>query len=172
MQAIDARLLRGAAVPTAAAGAIAVVLCTVLVGFKGFTGALIGSAIVLAFFSATILVISRVAQKQPEMLLGYAMLTYLGKIFVLLGLMLLFKHTTLFHFRAFGFTMLALTLVWLAAETRAVLKTKIFYADPDAVPGLTRKAAAPKAATTPQAESTAKAESTAESEPSATSGGR
>jgi ATP synthase protein I len=166
MQAMDARLLRGAAVPTAAAGAIAVVLCTVLVGFKGFTGALIGTAIVLAFFSATILVISRVAQKQPEMLLGYAMLTYLGKIFVLLGLMLLFKHTTLFHFRAFGFTMLALTLVWLAAETRAVLKTKIFYVDPAAVtvPVPARKSAA-------KTESTAEADSTAESEPSVSSSG-
>jgi ATP synthase protein I len=154
MQAIDARLLRGAAVPTAVAGAIAVVLCSVLVGLKGFTGALIGSVIVLAFFSATILIISRVAQKQPELLLGYAMLTYLGKILVLAVLMIAFKHTTLFHFRAFGFTMLALTLVWLAAETRAVLKTKILYVDPDAI-GVSKPAPAP----------VSKAESTAESEP-------
>ena len=64
MQAIDARLLRGAAVPTAVAGAIAVVLCTVLVGAKGLVGALLGSVITLAFFSVTIVVISRVAQKQ------------------------------------------------------------------------------------------------------------
>ena len=161
MQALDARLLRGAAVPTAAAGAIAVVLCSVLVGLKGFTGALIGSVIVLAFFSASIIVISRVAQKQPQMLLGYAMLTYLGKILLLGVLMIAFKHTTLFHFRAFGFTMLALTLVWLAAETRAVLKTKIFYADPSAVPDGLKPAAAP-----------ATPESTAESEPTSARGGR
>lgn len=163
MQALDARLLRGAAVPTAVAGAIAVVLCTVLVGVKGFTGALIGSVIVLAFFSASIVVISRVAQKNPQMLLGYAMLTYLGKILLLFALMLLFKHTTLFNFRAFGFTMLALTLVWLAAETRAVLKTKIFYADPDAVPAERRK---------PAETGTATPESTAESEPTAQRGAR
>jgi ATP synthase protein I len=149
MQALDARLLRGAAVPTVAAGAIAVVLCSVLVGLKGFTGALIGTVIVLAFFSATIIVLSRVAQKQPQMLLGYAMLTYLGKIMLLALLMIAFKHTSLFHFRAFGFTMLGLTLVWLAAETRAVLKTKIFYVDPASVP-----------------------ESTAESEPTSQRGGR
>jgi ATP synthase protein I len=161
MQAIDARLLRGAAVPTAVAGAIAVVLCTVLVGLKGFVGATLGSVIVIAFFSATIIVLSRVAQKQPEMLLGYAMLTYLGKILLLAVLLIVFKHTTLFHFRAFGFTMLALTLVWLAFETRAVLNTKIFYADPAAVTGAGRTAAQ---AGVP--------ESTAESEPSATSGGR
>jgi ATP synthase protein I len=160
MQAIDARLLRGAAVPTAAAGVIAVVLCSVLVGVKGFTGALIGSAIVLVFFSVTIVVISRVAEKQPQMLLGYAMLTYLGKVLLLAVLMIAFKHTTLFHFRAFGFTMLGLTLVWLAAETRAVLKTKIFYADPAAVPvGLK-----PVAKAVP--------ESTAESEPTSAHGGR
>ena len=110
MQAIDARLLRGAAVPTAVAGAIAVVLCAVLVGSKGLIGALLGSVIVLAFFSVTIVVISRVAQSQPQMLLGYAMLTYLGKIFFLAALMIAFKHTTLFHFRSFGFTMLGLTV--------------------------------------------------------------
>jgi ATP synthase protein I len=149
MQAIDARLLRGAAVPTAAAGVVAVVLCALLVGVKGFTGALIGSVIVLFFFSITIVVLSRVAQKQPQMLLGYAMLTYLGKIFLLAILMIAFKHTTIFHFRAFGFTILGLTLVWLAAETRAVLKAKIFYADPTALP-----------------------ESTAESEPASAHGGR
>lgn len=156
MQAIDARLLRGAAVPTAVAGAIAVVLCTVLVGGKGLVGALLGSVIVLAFFSVTIVVISRVAQKQPQLLLGYAMLTYLGKVLFLAVLMIAFKHTTLFHFRSFGFTMLGLTLVWLAAETRAVLKTKIFYADPSAIPdSLKVKPAAP-----------ARPDSTAESEPS------
>src|SRR6476620_8453832 len=160
MQAIDARLLRGAAVPTAVAGAIAVVLCTVLVGVKGFTGALIGTAIVLFFFSINIVVISRVAEKQPQMLLSYAMLTYLGKVLLLAVLMIAFKHTTLFHFRAFGFTMLGLTLVWLAAETRAVLKSKIFYADPAAVPdGL-----APAVKAVP--------ESTAESEPTTAHGGR
>jgi ATP synthase protein I len=156
MQAIDARLLRGAAVPTAVAGAVAVVLCTVLVGGRGLVGALLGSVIVLAFFSVTIVVISRVAQTQPQMLLGYAMLTYLGKIVFLAVLMIAFKHTTLFHFRSFGFTMLGLTLVWLAAETRAVLKTKIFYVDPSAIPeALKPRPAAP-----------ARPDSTAESEPS------
>ncbi|MBS2534674.1 hypothetical protein KGQ20_18035 [Catenulispora sp. NF23] len=154
MQAIDARLLRGAAVPTAAAGAVAVVLCAVLVGSKGLIGALLGSVIVLAFFSVTIVIISKVAQKQPEMLLGYAMLTYLGKVVFLAVLMIAFKHTTLFHFRSFGFTILGLTLVWLAAETRAVLKTKIFYADPSAIPD-SLKPVAPE-----------RPESTAESEPS------
>jgi ATP synthase protein I len=163
MQALDARLLRGAAVPTVAAGAVAVVLCSILVGVKGFTGALVGSVIVLAFFSASIVILSRVAQKQPQLLLGYAMLTYLGKILLLAVLMIAFKHTTLFHFRAFGFTMLALTLVWLAAETRAVLKTKIFYADPDAIPDSLKKTA-PATSATP--------ESTAESEPPATRGAR
>jgi ATP synthase protein I len=163
MQALDARLLRDAAVPTAAVGAIAVVLCSVLVGVKGFTGALIGTAIVLAFFSASILVISRVAQKQPQLLLGYAMLTYLGKVLLLSILFIAFKHTTLFHFRAFGFTMLALTLVWLAAETRAVLKTKIFYADPDAIPEGLKPVSKPTATAVV---------STAESEPTSARGGR
>lgn len=164
MQATDARLLRGAAVPTAAAGAIAVLLCTVLVGAKGLIGALIGTAIVLAFFSATIIVVSKVAQKQPEMLFGYAMLTYLGKVIMLFGLLALFKHTTLFNFRAFGFTMLGLTMVWLAAETRAVLKAKILYVDPDA---------AAKPASAPKPAPVGKTEDTAESEPSTTTrGGR
>lgn len=154
MQAIDARLLRGAAVPTAAAGAIAVVLCAVLVGSKGLIGALLGSVIVLAFFSVTIVIISRVAQSQPQMLLGYAMLTYLGKIFFLFALMIAFKHTTLFHFRSFGFTMLGLTLVWLAAETRAVLKTKIFYADPSAIPDSLKPVAPARPASTAESEPT------------------
>jgi len=152
MQAIDARLLRGAAVPTAVAGAIAVVLCTVLVGTKGLVGAVLGTVIVLAFFSVTIVIISKVAQKQPQLLLGYAMLTYMGKVIFLAVLMIAFKHTTLFHFRSFGFTMLGLTLVWLAAETRAVLKTKIFYADPAAIPDSLKPVAPARPASTAESE--------------------
>ena len=162
MQAQDARLLRQAAVPTAAAGVLAIVLCSVLVGVKGFVGALIGSIIVLLFFGVSIVVVSRVAHKAPMLLMNAALATYVGKLLVLAVFLIAFKHTTFFNFRAFGFTMAGLTLVWLAAETRAVLKTKLFYVDTDAAPtGLVTK---------PQPKVV---ESEAESEPTApTRGGR
>ena len=166
MQATDARLLRDTAVPTAVVGVLAVVVSTVMVGLKGFTGSVIGAVIVFLFFGSSLVIISRVAAKAPMLLMNVALATYVGKLIVLAVFMIVFKHTTLFNFRAFGFTILAMTLVWLGAEARAVWQTKLFYVDTDLPTGLVKKA---KPVT---AFADSETESTAESEPSTLSGGR
>jgi ATP synthase protein I len=43
-----------------------------------------------------------------------------------------FKNTTLFNPRAFAIVLVVSTLTWIAAQTRAHMKAKILYVDPDA----------------------------------------
>ena len=43
---------------------------------------------------------------------------------------MIFRDTTLFHTKAFAFTLLAAALVWVAAQARSHMKAKILYVDP------------------------------------------
>jgi ATP synthase protein I len=45
--------------------------------------------------------------------------------------MALLKNTTWFDFKAFAFTLLGVTIVWIAAQARAYMKAKILYVEPD-----------------------------------------
>lgn len=130
MQATDARLLRGAAVPTVAAGVVAVVVCSIVVGSKGLIGAVLGTALVIAFFSVSIIVVGRTARRQPEILMGVALLTYVVKLLFLAVLLIAFKHTTAFHAKAFAWTIVGCTVVWIAAELITFSKMKLLYVDP------------------------------------------
>jgi len=132
MQATDLRLLRGAAVPTVAAGLVAIVACSVAVGSKGLIGAILGTVLVLGFFSVSIIVVGRTARRQPELLMGVALLTYVVKLIFLAVLLVAFKHTTLFHAKAFAWTIVGCTVVWIAAELITFSRLKILYVDPAA----------------------------------------
>jgi len=135
MQATDARMLRGAALPTAAAGGVAVILSTVFAGTKGLIGALVGAALVIAFFSVSLLVLSYAARKMPQQLFGIAMLTYIGKILILGIFLAVFRDTTLFDTKAFAWTIVACTLVWLLAGMLVFRRLQILYVEPSSSAG-------------------------------------
>ena len=50
MPSHDARIIRGAAIPTAVAGLIAAVIAAAVVGTKGLIGAVFATLLVMAFF--------------------------------------------------------------------------------------------------------------------------
>ena len=58
---------------------------------------------------------------------------YTAQLLLLFVFMAAFKDTTLFNPKAFAFTLLAATIVWVAAQARAYMKAKILYVDPDSV---------------------------------------
>ncbi|MEU9703185.1 hypothetical protein ACF09C_17505 [Streptomyces sp. NPDC014870] len=135
MPSNDARILLSAAIPAAATGAIAAVISGVVAGGKGALGAVIGCALVLAFMGIGLVVLQRTAKSYPHLFQAMGLLLYTTQILFLFLLIVLFKKTTFFDFKTFAFTLLAVTIVWIAAQARAYAKAKIMYIDDPKKPG-------------------------------------
>lgn len=131
----DVAVLRGALIPTAVAGLLAVVVGAVAVGPKGALGALLGALVVVVFFTVSLVVVGRASRVSPYAAMNAAILTYLVKIGVLFGLIVAFQDTTAFDTKAFGLTIVGCTLVWTTFEVRAFSRLKMLYVDPDQTPG-------------------------------------
>lgn len=135
MPSNDARILLQAAVPTAAAGAIAAVVSGVVVGGKGAVGAVVAAVITILFMGIGLYVLQRTAKSLPHLFQAMGLMLYAAQILLLFIFLAAFKNTTLFHPRAFAFTLVATTLVWIGAQTRAHMKAKILYVEPDSSTG-------------------------------------
>ncbi|GHG12618.1 MULTISPECIES: hypothetical protein [Streptomyces] len=131
MPSSDARLLLSAVVPTAAVGAIATVISGIVAGGKGAIGAVLGTLVVLLFMGIGMLVLQRTAKKLPQLFQAMGLLLYTTQLLVLFVFLALLKGTTVFDFKAFAFTLLAATVVWVAAQARAYMKAKIAYVEPE-----------------------------------------
>ncbi|GAA3076970.1 hypothetical protein GCM10017562_51610 [Streptomyces roseofulvus] len=131
MPSTDARLLLSAVVPTAAVGAIATVVSGIVAGGKGAIGAVLGTLVVILFMGIGMLVLQRTAKKLPQLFQAMGLLLYTTQLLVLFVFLALLKGTTVFDFKAFAFTLLAATVVWVAAQARAYMKAKIAYVEPE-----------------------------------------
>jgi ATP synthase protein I len=131
MQSNDVRTLLNCTVPTAAAGAIATVISGALAGGKGAIGAAFGTLVVIAFMAIGMVVLQRTAKSYPSLFQMMGLALYTAQILLLAVVLAVFKHTSLFNTRAFAFSLLAATLVWIAAQARAHMKTKILYVEPE-----------------------------------------
>ncbi|MGW7355911.1 hypothetical protein ACWGI0_04330 [Streptomyces sp. NPDC054802] len=137
MPSNDARTLFLTAVPTAAAGAIAAVISGVVAGGKGATGAVVGTLVVILFMGMGMLVLQRTAKNFPHLFQAMGLMLYTAQLLLLLIFMMAFQDTTLFDAKAFAFTLLAATLVWVSAQARAYMKAKILYVEPESAKGET-----------------------------------
>jgi ATP synthase protein I len=108
-------------VPLAAA---AVVLGAVLRGTPGLVGALIGVVLGLAAGLVTTLVMRGTARTSPAGVMIGAMTSLAGKILLLMLFLVAFRDTTLFDNRAFGFSLLAVTVAWIAGEVVGFVRAK------------------------------------------------
>lgn len=130
MQSNDARLLLHAVVPTLATGVIAVAVSAAVAGGAGAIGAVIGTVLVVLVMGAGLVVLQKTAKSLPQLFQMMGLLLYTTQILFVLLFLLAFKDTTLFDTKAFAFTLLGTTLVWIAAQTRGHMKAKILYVDP------------------------------------------
>jgi ATP synthase protein I len=136
MQANDVRVLKGAAVPTLAAGLVAVIAAAILTGSKGALGASIGVLLVAAFFSIGLVVVSYAGRISPMAMLTAAVLGYLVKVVAIMVMLRAFEDTTAFNSRVFALSVIVCTLAWTVGEMRGFMKLKLLYVDPGAqVPG-------------------------------------
>ncbi|MCX2967303.1 MULTISPECIES: hypothetical protein [Streptomyces] len=130
MQSNDARILRGAAIPSACAGLVGVLVGTLVSGGQGALGAGLGTVLVIAFFGAGLLALSRIGQAWPEFLLGAGFLVYTTQVGVMLVLLMLLRDATWLDGRVFGLTVLACLLTWLAAQAWMHTRVKTLYVEP------------------------------------------
>ncbi|MER5793026.1 hypothetical protein [Streptomyces sp. NPDC001980] len=131
MPSNDARNLAQAAVPTAAVGVLAAVVSGVVAGGKGAIGALVATVIVILFMGVGLYALQRTAKSFPQLFQMMGLMLYAAQLLLLFIFMAAFKNTTLFNPRAFAITLVAVTLTWIAAQTRAHMKAKILYVEPD-----------------------------------------
>ena len=134
MLAKYAIIIRRAGALTAVAAAIMVALSAALAGVKGLYGALIGVAIVTAFFGISVLVVGRAARISPQAMMVAAIATYLVKIVALAIVVTALHGMTAFSDRALGFTAIGCILVWSAAQVVTAMKIKMLYVEPEQQP--------------------------------------
>ena len=135
MASVDALVLTRAGLITLGVGVVAAVISTIAYGGQGLVGAVLATAIVVIFFSAGQLVLGRVIAANPQMALTAALMIYLVKIGILLGLLIVLSGATFFNPKAFGLTIVACTIAWTCMELWVYSSTKILYVQPGAGPG-------------------------------------
>ncbi|MFJ8820675.1 hypothetical protein ACIREE_02710 [Streptomyces sp. NPDC102467] len=135
MPSNDARTLLKTAVPTAAVGVITIVVSAAAAGGKGALGALVGTLVAIVFMGLGLVVLERTAKSLPHLFQMMGLMLYAAQLLLMVIFMALFKDTTLFNPRAFAIALVVSTLAWIAAQTRAHMKAKILYVEPDAQKG-------------------------------------
>jgi ATP synthase protein I len=118
-------MYRGALWPGVATVVVGAVVSLVLVGLPGLFGAIVGGAVAFVSSLATLWMMRKTAAMEPMAVMAVALGGYIFKILVLLGVMMLLRHVGFLHSKALALTMLAVILVWAAAEFLAFRRTKI-----------------------------------------------
>ena len=131
MLATYAVIIRRSALVTAPVALLMIVLGALLGGAKGLLGAVLGVALVIAFFGISVLVVGRFARVSPQAMMGAAIGTYLLKILVLLFLVGRFQDSTAFNPRIFGITAIVCVLTYSAAQMIWSMRLKMLYVEPD-----------------------------------------
>lgn len=124
-------ILRRSAMVTAIAALVMIVLSGALGGSKGLVGALIGVALVVAFFGVSAAAMSWASQKSPQVTMVTAASTYLIKILALFYLVVRYSATTAFNGKLFGFTVVVCVVVWTSAQALVSARLKVPYVEPD-----------------------------------------
>ncbi|GAB3478885.1 hypothetical protein [Nocardiopsis coralliicola] len=132
MQEHDARILRGAAIPTAAAGLVAMIAAFALAGVHGLIGAVFGALLILGCFAVSAYVIARTGERNAQLMLPVAFLVYTTKIGILAVVLIVFGGTTAFDHTAFAMTALACIIFWLGGQAVASRRVKQLYVVPEA----------------------------------------
>jgi ATP synthase protein I len=120
-----AAMLRAAAVPTAVVGLLAVAVAAVAVGARGAVGALLGTIVVVGFFSASLLAMRATARSNPGAVAAAAVVTYVTKVGLLGMFLLLVQDATWLSRDGFALTVITCGVVWLACEVRAFTRLRL-----------------------------------------------
>jgi hypothetical protein len=132
-----AEMLRGSLWPTLVAAVVCIAVGLVSSPVAAWSAAL-GAALVVGFFSVTLLVMKRTADLPPTTVMLVVMVTYTVKVLVLGIVMFVVRDVSWLSGYAVGVTITVCALVWLFFELRAYKRLRIFTYDPKgaaALPG-------------------------------------
>jgi len=124
-------ILRRSAMVTAIAALVMIVLSGAFGGSKGLVGALIGVALVVAFFGVSAAAMSWASRKSPQVTMVTAASTYLIKILVLFFFVIRYSGTTAFNGKIFGITVVVCVVVWTSAQALVSARLKVPYVELD-----------------------------------------
>ncbi|MBB6120456.1 hypothetical protein [Nocardiopsis algeriensis] len=134
MQEHGARILRGAALPAAVIGALAVVLSALFAGGSGALGSAFAVAIVLACFGLGQWAVIAITRRNEDLFLAANLVGFVVKM-VILGIVLVtLGRSPLIEdlsSNAFVYSALAVVLGWLGGQTWATSRAKILHVQPD-----------------------------------------
>lgn len=125
-----AAMLRGSVVPTLVVGALAVTIAA-FSGPRAAWSAALGAALVVAFFSLSLLVMRQSAHLAPTTVMAVVLATYTAKIVALGAVMVTLTGVNWLSGQALAVAVIICTLVWLAFEMRAFTRLRVLVA-PDA----------------------------------------
>ena len=120
-------MLRGALIPTAIVGVVALVASTIAKSGAGFFGALLAQVIVLIFFAAHLVVARITRDADPMTTMALAMASYFVKLFIFGGFLLLVTRLVPVENcdrTTFGISAICATFAWLGGEIATYLKLK------------------------------------------------
>lgn len=132
MHTSDARMLRGAAIPTSVVGVGAVLIGLLAAGAKGALAAALATVVVIAFFSVSALAVSWAGKISAQTMMMAALASYVVKILVMMVLVTLVAEVTIWDTKVFGWTVIALALLWIAFEFRVALQRRPYIDEPQA----------------------------------------
>jgi ATP synthase protein I len=120
-----AAMLRSSALPTLAVSLVAVGAAALAGGARPAWSAALGAAMVIVFFSLSLLVMQRTAAWQPTAVMSVVLATYTVKIIALGVAMVLLRDASWLSGQALALTVIACTIVWLAFEMRAFTRLRV-----------------------------------------------
>ena len=113
-------MLRGALVPTAVVATVCVVISALAAGATGLWGSLLGVALVVVFFTLSLLVLDSVRALDPILVLMVALALYAAKVVGLFVAFIVINAADLidepFNRTALGIAVIACTLTWTVGE--------------------------------------------------------
>jgi ATP synthase protein I len=127
----NAALLRRCVLALIVVGILCLVVAAVAQGWFGFWGAAIGVVMVLVFFGVDVIVLRATRYTPPVQVLAVVAMVYMLKITLLAIFLVTLRGTDAFSVRAFGATVMLLTLVALAVAVVLVAKRQVLLVDPD-----------------------------------------
>ncbi|WP_219416147.1 hypothetical protein [Pseudonocardia nigra] len=126
---LAAAMQRTALVLSVVVAVVAVVVAFVLRDVPGLIGAVVGAVIAGGLGYLGTFVMAKTARATPAGVMIGAMASFAGKFLFLLVFLLVFRGTTLFDNQAFAFTMLGVTVAYIAGEVIGFVRTRIPVVD-------------------------------------------
>jgi ATP synthase protein I len=125
-------MLRGALVPSLAAGAVTVVVLTVVRGSEALAGGVLGLVVSVLFYASGMFMLSRLVRStSPHAFFAVAMAVYLAQVIALLLFIMVFRGAEWVDGFALGVTALVVTLAWQLFAMRALRRAPLpVYDDP------------------------------------------